>query len=229
MAMQSTLKASAGGKPKDLKKEECEWSSCQKEHPFEIKYPKGGKVTKGGYRDAWVGAGMCPWDYDGGFKRTRLWKNGKPHPNQANYRFQAHHLIPSTVLKGKSTLKHNIELIGWDVDCNENGMILPWYAIDQPLNELPQHLGNHPAAYYDPVQKVVDQIEEDYDGICYLDMTGEMGPQAALIGELHALANKAKQMILKTRNKTGDHWPLRSDSRKSYHGAMQEYEKREKL
>src|SRR5437868_6912055 len=95
-----------GNKPKDFK---CKWSSCKGEHADKLKskspglkkYPGGGKATKGGYRDAWVGAKMCPWDLDGGFKRDKLFKNGKPHYNQKDYRFQAHHLIPSTILKGK--------------------------------------------------------------------------------------------------------------------------------
>ncbi len=225
--------ASKGGAPKSSKTQKCDWSSCQKNHLTKLKYPKGGKVTKGGYRDAWLGAGMAPWDLENGFLRDKLCKNGKPHWNQKDYKVQAHHLIPSTLLKHMGTLKHNIELIGYDVDCEENGLVLPEYAIDQPLNRLPEHRNNHPPGYMDPIKDILAEIEEFFDGICYLDQTGELGPQACLLGELEALSDKAKQMILRIRTKGATFWPLRypdaNSCAKSFEGAEKDYEKREKL
>jgi hypothetical protein len=230
---QSKLGGSKGAEPKSTKLYKCDWSSCQGKHPVELKYPKGGKVTKGGYRDAWLGAGMAPWDLENGFLRDKLWKNGRPHYNQKDYKVQAHHLVPSTLLKHSGTLKHNLELVAYDVDCQENGLVLPEFAIDQPLNRLPEHRGNHPPGYMDPIREELNAIEDSYDGICYVDQTGELGTQLCLVKELHAVADKAKQMILRIRTKGTTFWPLRypdaNSCSKSFFGAEDEYKKREKL
>ncbi len=72
--MQSTLGVSVAIDSKE-KLYKCDWSSCKGEHESKITYPKKGRVTKSGYREKWIAAGMQPCDLYGKIRKL-LQKNG---------------------------------------------------------------------------------------------------------------------------------------------------------
>jgi hypothetical protein len=229
-----------GAGPQDPNTFDCKWSSCKGEHLEKLKsvkapnlenYPNDGKVTKGGYRDDWIAAKMCPWGKDPPPASYQLARYGRllhcgKRVNANTYYFEAHHLIPSTLLKQMGTLKDNLILIGYKVDDKNNGLILPGQHMDQPIHKLPRHKGNHPGAYMDPIKKRLDQIEKYYDGICKNDAAGNLKPQAAVIKVLDNLSQRAESMILNIRKKNAKCWPLRSDARAEFKEAEEAYQRR---
>jgi hypothetical protein len=187
-------------------------------------------VTKGGYRATWIAAGMQPWDpkmYGQG--RKRLMATGKSYKTMTyEYKTQAHHLVPTTLLGETKTLKKNLVLAAYDCDAVENGMILPEFIMDMPLHELPQHRGNHPNQYMTPIRDRLRVIEDVYDGICDSDAACDAATQLAIVKELEALSAEAAQKVLNIR--TGkSYWPLTSDALRKFSAAKKEYARREKL
>ena len=149
---------------------------------------------------------------------------------QNEYEVEGHHLIPDSCLNaGFADLVNNIELIGWDIDRNENGYFLPKRDLDQPIHQLPKHRGNHAACYMDPIKEQLADIEEYFDGICDCDVTGDLQPQRGLINYLDQLAALAVNKLMGVRTPGRDCWPLYNDSRQSYHDATVEYERRDRL
>jgi|SRR5712691_3626114 len=218
----------------------CDWSNCKSDHADDLKYPpegsKKGKVTKGDYRDKWIKAGMEPFVITGGLPRVKYHVKdaSKPwivekHHDQEKYRHEAHHLIAVECFDGKGTLIHNIELIGYDVDRENNGYILPEFEIDQPLHRLPKHSGGHCARYTDPISQQLSDIQKDFDGICTADVTGDLGPQKHLIIYLDQLSNLACQKMLAIRNPGATCWPLYNDSVAIFAAAEAEYQRRERF
>jgi hypothetical protein len=231
-----------GAAPKEPKTFDCKWSSCKGEHLEELKsvkapnlenYPNDGKVTKGSYRDDWVAAKMCPWGKDpppASYQLPRygqLFKNGKRRKSNVYY-FEAHHLIPSTLLKQMGTLKDNLILSGYKVDHKNNGRILPGQHMDQPLHKLPRHRGSHPGDYMNPIKKRLDQIEKYYDGICKNDAAGNLKPQLAVIKVLDNLSQRADSMIMNIPKPRAKCWPLRSNSKSEFAEAEKSYQERMK-
>lgn len=207
---------------------DCKWSSCEHKHKKKIKYPNNGKVKKSGYRERWIKAGMEPWVIYGKLKK-RLRKDGGEYKTMTyEYKTQAHHLVPTTLVNNTTTLKKNLVLVDYDCDEEKNGMMLPEFVMDIPLHKLQSHLGNHPNKYMEPIRKELREIEKDYDGICNGDVLGSMSLQKTILIELSALSGKAKQKILDIRNKP-DFWPLRSNALKEFNSALTEYKRREKL
>ena len=227
-----------GAGPKDPKTFKCKWTSCEGEHLEELKevetpnlenYPKGGKVTKGSYRDDWIAAKMCPWGKDPPSASYQLPRYGRLRGNgkriNANvYQFEAHHLVPSTLLKKTKTLKKNLILIGYKVDHKNNGLILPKHHMDQPIHKLPRHRGSHPADYMNPIKKRLDEIEEFFDGICENDAAGNLKPQLAVIKVLDNLSQRAETMVLNIRKSNAKFWPLRSEAKAEFAHAEAKYQ-----
>lgn len=207
----------------------CAWSSCKENHNQKIVYPSNGCYEKGaGYRKCWIDEGMQPWDCYGKGKR-RLRRDGKSYKTSAyEYKVQAHHLIPTTLLKETTTLKSNLVLVGYDCDAKSNGMILPQFQMDVPVHQLPSHWGNHPADYMTPIRNELRQIEILADGICSVDVDGTMTSQKRTSQAVEALSNRARAKILAIR--TGKNfWPLRTHALEEYNEALREYARREAL
>lgn len=206
----------------------CEWSNCKGQHAEKPNYPNNGKITKGGYREAWIGAGMQPWDLYGKI-RKRLRKNGKSYKTMTyEYETQAHHLVPTSLVNETATLKANLTLIGYDCDDPHNGMMLPKHKMDIPLHDLQAHEGQHPGKYMGPIKKELSKVQEDFDGICNFDLSGEITIQIFLLAEMEFLASKARQKILNIRRGTG-FWPVRDNAKTERAEALAEYSRREKL
>ncbi len=205
---------------------ECKWSSCKK-HPKKINYPNKGRVTKGGYRGAWIKLGMCPWNLYA-TTRKRLWKNGKAIKTHI-YQFEAHHLLPTTLVNKTSTLKENAVLIDYNCDDAINGLLLPKHKMDSPVHKLPIHKGMHPNdGYMTPIKKKLEKIEEDYDGICKDDAACTAGPQANLKSELEAISQTAKQKIFNIRSGK-NYWSLTKNALHTFRDAEKEYQRRLEL
>jgi hypothetical protein len=117
-------------------------------------------------------------------------------------------------------------LIGYDVDHENNGYFLPEHDIDQPLHQLPFHRGYHWGGYLDPIRKRLDAIEKDFDGICDLDMTEDLGPQEHLVVYLDQLSNLALKKLMAVRNPGEPCWPLYDSSVARYESAGNEYRRR---
>lgn len=226
--MQAGEKIATDSAPKKQKLYSCDWSSCKGKHEKEIQYPNEGKVTKSNYREKWINAAMQPWELHGKNKK-RLKKDGSTYATMTyEYKTQAHHLVPTTLLKKTTTLQHNLKLVNYDCDGKENGMILPEFEMDIPLHELQAHRGNHPGGYMNPIMKELRVIEEAYDGICNDDVLGTMTLQVLVVKEIEALSNKARSKILNIKSGR-NFWPLRSNALKEYKGALKEYARRELL
>jgi hypothetical protein len=209
---------------------DCEWSSCKKNHKKKPVYPKGGYYTKRDYRQKWISAGMQPWDpktYGRGRKRLRE-DGGSYETMTYEYVTQAHHLIPTTLLKETSTLKENLVLIGYDCDAPANGMMLPQFKMDIPLHHLQAHEGNHPPDYMRPIRDELRRIEIAADGICSVDTEGTIASQKQVAMAIDALSSRARMKILAIR--TGkSFWPVRTDAFHEYNEALKEYALREQI
>ena len=222
---QTTAAAGGGAAKKNVTKKPCGWSNCQK-HEEKPKYPEGGRVAKGGYRDAWIGAKMQPWDISSG--RPRLSSKGKPYLTK-KYQTQAHHLVPTTCVKQTGTLKENLVLAGYDCDGQRNGFLLPKHAIDMALHDLQQHLGNHPGDYMGPIKKELATIETEFEDACEdQEGTDATHIQLMILKRMDALADKARGKIENIR-KGSSFWPLRSDTATAYPDAQKDYKTRQKL
>jgi hypothetical protein len=209
----------------------CAWSSCKKNHNQKIVYPSTGRYEKGtSYRERWIAAGMRPWELTAyGQGKRRLRRDGKSYKTSASeYKVQAHHLIPTALLKETTTLKSNLVLVGYDCDAQSNGMVLPEFQMDVPLHQLPSHRGNHPADYMTPIRNELRQIEILADGICSVDVDGTMTSQKRTSQAVEALSNRAKAKILAIRAGK-NFWPLRTHALEEYNEALREYARREQL
>ena len=209
----------------------CKWSSCKKNHKKEIAYPSKGKYQKGsGYREDWINAGMQPWEpKTHGQGKKRLREDGGSYETMTyEYKTQAHHLIPTTLLKETTTLKDNLVLVDYDCDAQANGMMLPQFKMDIPLHQLQAHEGNHPPGYMTPIRDELRRIEIAADGICSVDVEGSMNSQKRVVQAVEALSNRARLKILAIR--TGKNfWPVRTNALEEYNEALQEYARREQV
>ncbi|RKH55958.1 AHH domain-containing protein [Corallococcus llansteffanensis] len=209
----------------------CKWSSCKKQHKQQLQYPSKGQIKKGGgYRAAWITAGMQPWDPKTfGQGRKRLREDGGDYATMTyEYKTQGHHLVPTSLLEQTSTLKDNLVLVDYDGDGVENGMMLPQFLMDIPLHQLQAHDGNHPSGYMNPIRTRIERLEQEADGICSLDTDGTLVPQKAIAEAIVALAHTARAKILAIRTGKG-FWPVRTDALNEYNHALQEYARRERL
>jgi hypothetical protein len=208
--------------------EKCDWKNCKKTHKNAVQYPGNGRYEKGsGYRKAWIKADMEPWKQTHG--SPRLLADGTHDESLApDYLTQGHHLIPTTLLNKTGTLKKNIELIGYDCDALENGMMLPEKDEHIPLHHLPAHRGYHPSEYMSQIQKVLQQLEKDAEAFCLADTDGDLQPQKQLIRLLNALSNRARGKILAIRTGKG-FWPVRAPALHEYNAALSEYARRQRL
>ena len=115
--------------------------------------------------------------------RTRLARvqGNKRDPNIGKKGFQAHHLIPSSLVKEFRELFDRLEDIGFDINNANNGWMLPdkktkeaaQKILDDPnasaaakadaqaIVDLPTHQGPHPAEYMDRVREMLNDIDGD--------------------------------------------------------------------
>lgn len=197
----------------------CRWKNCQGNHKADINhtYPSDG-VTKHGkdshqvdYSDAWVAAGLEPWDEAQGpgtdpqasredYQQDLLGdKNPKPKnlvmitqavtagPKQ--YVTQKHHLISIHLFPQFAMLNSNAKLIGYNANDASNGICLPYFTLDIVRHDRQCHRGNHPAMYDDRIKLMLEKAQSSSLKLC------QEGHQERLLGALHRIEDRIRKCI----------------------------------
>ncbi|MEM8499615.1 MAG: AHH domain-containing protein [Pseudomonadota bacterium] len=77
--------------------------------------------------------------------------------------FQAHHLIPSGLVKQYQKLFSAAKEAGYNINNAANGWALPKDADEALALNLPKHSGSHPRDYTDAVREELDNIRDRFD------------------------------------------------------------------
>lgn len=125
----------------------CGWKSdCQKHHTV-VGYPKGGILGR---------TSLSGWTHPSAMllkenpttindTHTSIKLGGKKVSGQ-NYSFQRHHVIPVQAFNNLPDLKDNLELLGYNINIqDQNGISLPFRIKDLVWHDLQFHRGSHPA------------------------------------------------------------------------------------
>jgi hypothetical protein len=212
------------GKDEDEKKDElvsCEWKDCKKTHAKKPSYPKNGVLSRSsGFADAWVSAGLEPWDKYGdgvdSFAGLSDYREETPKAAYARtaaamkhpkYHTQKHHLISINLFKNVPKLKHDAKLVGYDVNAASNGVCLPTYVADIVRHDLQAHRGSHPNNLYNSkIQPLLKKAEEDCLKFCKVDREGNGENQRRLLDKLERISRTTESRIKQWK------WLLRSDA-----------------
>lgn len=160
-----------GPKTSDEDKHECEWEGCQgNPHPEKIVYEnkKNGCTERGKYVGNWpkpfhiptpsyLNYGVKEGEYKGLNSTKYDISMGRSDCN--DYKTEFHHVIPVDVMDGKSALKKNLKLIGWNInDGMSNGICLPYFKEDTIWHDLQPHRGSHPGDYIASVNELIGPL-----------------------------------------------------------------------
>lgn len=120
-----------------------------------------------------------------------------------NYPCEAHHLLSKQFFGGElggkfSDLNHNAELIGWNVDAPENGIMLPRFVVDIVCHGLPQHEGNHNATdYNESVAEILKYVQKYSLKLCKANIEGKTPTsQKRLIARLNRASRRVRKHIM---------------------------------
>jgi hypothetical protein len=189
----------------DSKPVDCDWQDCTKNHAKKVEYPSNGVLDRSGdYASKWVAADLEPWKKygDGTDSHATLKEYVGETPGAAyartaadlkhpEYHTQKHHLISVKLFKNVAKLKHNANLIGYDVNAVPNGVCLPSYVLDIVRHDLQAHRGNHPNnTYYSKIQPLLEDLEQRSAEYCKPELEGECEFQKRLLEDLHRLSRK---------------------------------------
>lgn len=136
------------------------------------------------------------------WSETKRKKEGFP-PIQKPYDYpcEAHHLLSKQFFGGAlggnfSDLNNNAELVGWNVDAPENGIMLPRFVVDIVCHGLPQHEGNHDATdYNESVGEILKHVQKYSRKLCRSNVEG-----GSPTTQKHLL-NRLNRASLQTRKK----------------------------
>ncbi len=197
----------------------CDWKNCKGEHSEEIEYPdrENGKTIRGEYTGVW----LEPWMYLGSgksssnitikhyikeVKKKRI-GDAKSLFGTGMYPTDKHHLIPVSSISKCSVLRHNAELVGWDINHADNGITLPYFVTDIFRHDLQSHRTSHPS-YSRKVERDLKQLQKKCNKYC------ETERQIQLLFDLQEISDDCCQLIREWK------WPLRTtafkDRVKSY-------------
>lgn len=195
-----TVVCATGGK---VVNKPCRWKACAKKHKFNIKYDNNGVVKRTALGNWAHPSSICTYKIV--CKKARIvYKQGKyKNCNSStayNYPIQKHHVIPCAVIKVLPRIKHNLKLLGYDIN-NEglNGISLPAKPEDIVWHDLQFHKGSHPM-YNDEVEKDLKDLEAKCEHFCKTD------DQMKLLQEIDKKVAKYRSKIIKWV------WPLHSTS-----------------
>jgi len=148
---------------------ECDWIECPgKIHEKKPEYGEGstdrGNATSGdGYREDWLNNNMQPWQKhgDGKYNTDPIRKAKEKHADNIYpaYRTQAHHLISVNLFDGVEKLAENAELVEYNVNDKENGIMLPRYTIDIVQHNLQRHCGSHVPLYNENITMFLKDLQ----------------------------------------------------------------------
>ncbi len=208
----------------------CEWRCGPgQKGPHEAKwhlkkpdYPKGGKADRdakapGRWKD---NDKLVPWIIEGpGVDSLHANKDyhisrGKPasaYP-YPEYYTEGHHLISCDVFSESEfpELVHNAILMGYDINCKENGFHVPGFIVDIVCHDLQHHASSH--AWSDPAPLEYDldaktspllaQLQERCYSYCSADPRGETEAQRRVIADLQQVSDLIRRKL------TGWRWYL---------------------
>lgn len=194
----NTVICATGGK---VVNKPCKWKVCVKKHKFNIKYDNDGVIKRTALGN-WTHPSSI---YEIVCKKDRIvYKKGKYKNYKSstayNYPIQKHHVIPCAVIKLLAKIKHNLKLLGYDIN-NEvlNGISLPAKPEDIVWHDLQFHKGSHPM-YNDRVEIDLKDLEAKCEHFCKTDN------QMQLLQEMDKKVAKYRRNIIKWT------WPLHSNS-----------------
>jgi hypothetical protein len=201
----------------------CEWRCTPGQTgPHEAKwhlaapsYPKGGKAERepkapGRWKDS---DRLVPWLLDGpGIDSMHTntdyhISRGKaatayPHPE---YYTEGHHLISCDLFRESEfpELVHNALLMGYDINCKENGFHVPGFVVDIVCHDLQHHASSH--AWSDPAPLEYDldaktaplltQLQERSYRYCTADPEGKAESQKRIIEDLKQVSDLTRRKL----------------------------------
>jgi len=199
----------------------CEWRCTldqsgdhpKKWHSKKPSYPKGGKAERSdGYSKAWKSARRVPWANGDGVN-PRRWDDAyhiKRHSASSTYTYpeyatEGHHLISCDLFKESNypALVFNALLMGYDINCNENGWHFPAHIVDIVCHNLQHHASQHSWSEPAPLKYDLDELvapllanlEQQILTYCEGDHNGELTGQRAILSLLHRLSERIKRKL----------------------------------
>jgi hypothetical protein len=207
----------------------CEWRCAPgqkgphdaKWHLKQPPYPKGGRNDRDeGAPGTWKDSDhLVPWLYpskDDGINSLHTDRDyhiarGKPasaYP-YPEYATEGHHLISCDLFKESEypELVHNALLMGYDINCKENGFHVPAFVVDIVCHDLQHHASSHswsaPAPLeYDLDEKVaplLTQLQERCYRYCTADPEGSAEAQKRILADLHRTSDVVRGKLKRWR------------------------------
>ena len=203
--MSNVLDGATGKSTEKPEKEfDCEWKVCEEEHKKKMSpdYCKGGTIDRGS-TGGWVAAGLEPWStemYGHGLDLSQPTKaqlvaetkdldivNNRLTMTHPEYTTGKHHLISIEILPKFSKLAHNADLVGYDINCRDNGSCFPFFKIDIPRHDLQMHRGRHSGkCYCNLVKDLLETLEENCIEYCTMNEDCDTSTQQGLLNDLNA-------------------------------------------
>jgi hypothetical protein len=190
-------------------------------HMADPPYPKGGKAERDdGAPKSWKDThNLVPWLYpekaDGvdSYHTDREYHIARGSPASSypypTYATEGHHCISCDLFKESEypELVHNALLLGYDVNCKENGYHVPAYVVDIVCHDLQHHASSHtwsaPAPLkYDLDEKsapLLTQLQERQYKYCTSDPEGKAESQKRLLADLHAVSDIVRGKLKRWR------------------------------
>lgn len=214
-------------------KDPCPWEGCKgNPHPKKRNFPDNGCTKRDKYEGDWpepfhilipsyTEFGVKEGEYRG-LKSSRY--KFRTKSDRDDYEVQFHHIIPTDVMEGKTALKKNLELMGWNInDGMSNGICLPYFKEDQIWHYLQPHRGSHPQSYIDDVDIYIGPLEEQCKNYCR--QTDDENSE----NDISTILTKIKENVTKLRNRilnwtthihrfdTLDNWSAEILTRRTYY------------
>lgn len=199
----------------------CDWQDCLTNHEQVVEYPGGGTLARSsGFADAWVAAGLEPWERYGdgtdSLATEAEYRGETPNAQYVTtaaamvhpeYHTQKHHLISINLFRNVAKLSHNATLVGYDVNAASNGICLPTFTLDIVRHDLQAHRGSHPNNLYNSrIQPLLEDLEQRSSRYCEPETTGACEFQLRLLGDLERLSRRVESRIRAWQ------WLLRSNA-----------------
>jgi hypothetical protein len=179
-------------------------------------YPEGGNSSRdNGAPKSWKDAGLVPWlhpEKDDGVNSFHAGTDYhiKRHSPAKSYAFptyatEGHHCISCEAFSESEypALVHNALLMGYDINCRENGFHVPAFVVDIVSHDLQHHASSHTWSEPAPLEYDLDdklrgylaQLQEWSLQYCRLDLMGETQAQQKILEDLHALSDLVRRRI----------------------------------
>ena len=168
-------------------------------HTCELSYPEGGTAErKDGYSSDWKKAKRVPWAKREGIN-PRRWPDAyhigrhkkAPEYTYPEYATEGHHLISCDVFQESEypALVFNALLMGYDINCADNGWHFPAHIVDIVAHNLQHHASQHNWSEPAPLKYDLDELvapilanlEQQILMYCRIDRDGELESQKSII------------------------------------------------